>query len=227
MRLICAMPVGPGEADRHLKRALQSARQWADCLLVYGDAPDPATRNLIGSYAHVGRIHDEPLYEHGEHLVRNQLLELVDAHAVEGDLVVMLDADEEFHASRRRVRDTLHALTNDPRTSFNVRFLHLWTPDGTMHRVDGLWPSAGTRIYRHRKGFRVWPLHPSGWVCPPIPSQLCGPAGPPVLDVLHWSYARLEDRAPKHERYSRLPGHHPAHVASIIEQATLAPVPPR
>lgn len=49
MRLAAAMIVGPGEADRHLERCLNAARSWADLVLVYGDAPDPATRNLIGS----------------------------------------------------------------------------------------------------------------------------------------------------------------------------------
>jgi len=222
------MPVGPGEADRHLQRALQSARGWADTVIVYGDAPDDATRRLIMRYAHLARIGDQNLYETGEHLVRNELLEMADGVLQDGDLVCALDADEEFAAPAERVREILTALEDDPRGSFNVHFLHLWNPDGSMHRVDGLWqPSVGPRIYRHYQGIRLQPLYESAWVCPPLPPRLLYERTAPVLEILHWSYARPQDRAPKHERYSRLPGHHPAHIDSILTEPTLAPVPGR
>lgn len=220
------MIVGPGEADRHLERCLRAARSWADVVLVYGDNPDPATRNLIGRYAHIARIGDENLYETGEHLVRNQLLELADETLTVGDIIASLDADEEFHAPPDRIRSTLLELENDPRESWNVHFLHLWTADGTMHRVDGLWqPSVGPRIYRHRKGYRLEPLYESAWVCPGLPLHLLRSDGPPVFDILHWSYACPKDRPPKYERYSRLPGHNPAHIQSILTEPTMEPVP--
>lgn len=227
MRLAAAMIVGPGEADRHLERCLNAARSWADLVLVYGDAPDPATRNLIGSYAHITRIGDENLYETGEHLVRNHMLQLADETLDVGDIIVSLDADEELHATPDQIRDTLTALEHDERESWNVHFLHLWTPDGSMHRVDGLWqPSVGPRIYRHRKGYRLEPLYESAWVCPGLPPHLLRTGGQAaLLDILHWSYARPEDRPPKHERYSRLLGHNQDHIESILTEPRLEPVP--
>jgi hypothetical protein len=220
------MIVGPAEADRHLEGCLKAARSWADMLIVYGDDPDAKTRNLIGSYAHIARIGDQNLYETGEHLVRNRLLELADDALDVGDIIVSLDADEELHAPAERIRDTLSALEADERESWNVHFLHLWTPDGSMHRVDGLWqPSIGPRVYRHRKGYRLEPLYESAWVCPGLPPHLLRTGGQPaILDVLHWSYARPADRPPKHERYSRLPGHNLAHIDSILETPVLEPV---
>jgi hypothetical protein len=225
-RLACIMPIGPGEADRHLERCLRAARSWADIVICYGDGADPATRNLIGSYAHIGTFGQENLYETGEHLVRNELLALADRHLATGDIVCALDADEEFAAAGPAVRNILRSL--DGQESWNVHFLHLWDPAGTVHRVDGLWqPSIGPRIYVHRPGYRLQPLYESAWVCPPLPPHLLRAAGPAVLDVLHWSYARPEHRRPKYERYSRLPGHHPAHIESIIGEPVLEPVPCR
>lgn len=226
-RLACLMPVGPGEADRHLERCLRAARRWADLLIVYADGVDRDTANLIGSYAHVAEFGAANLYEQGEHLVRNRLLELADRHLTVGDIVCAVDADEEF-AAGEAARQTLERLYGDPQESWNVHFLHLWNPEGTLHRVDGLWqPSVGPRIYRHRDGYRLEPIYSGLWVCPPLPPHLLRADGGAVLDVLHWSYARPRDRRPKWERYSRLPGHNPAHIASIIEEPVLEPVPCR
>ena len=230
MRLTVLMPVGPGEADRHLERCLDAASCWADRLIVYGDAPDDRTRRLIRHYADTVRIGSESLYETGEHLVRNELLAMADSVLDEGDIICCLDADEEIHASPDEIRAELARLGDDHvRDSWNVHFLHLWTPDGTMHRVDGLWqPSVGPRIYRHRNGYRLEPLYESAWVCPPLPPHLLRTGGQAaIFDVLHWSYARQHDRAPKHERYTRLPGHAAAHIDSILTEPTLEPVPCR
>ena len=194
-------------------------------LLVYGDAPDLESYRLIRRYATHHRVGSKNLYETGEHLVRNEALALADEHLADGDLVAMLDADEEF-AQGPRTREILLGLADDPRESFNVHFLHLWNEDGTLHRVDGLWqPSVGPRVYRHRSGYRLRPLYESAWVCPGLPPHLLAERSAPVLDILHWSYARERDRAPKHERYSRLPGHSVAHVDSILTEPTLEPVP--
>ncbi len=225
MRLAALMLVGAGEADRHLKHCLRSARTWADLVVVSGDGPDPATRSLIGSYAHVAEIHDQSVYEQSEHLARNRLLALADRVLDPGDIVAVLDADEEF-AVRTAARFTLlRAGTDTTRDSWCVHLLHLWNPEGTLHRVDGAWqPSVGPRIYRHQPGYRVDPL-PGAWVCQPLPPHLMQ-LGPPILDVLHWSYARAEHRAPKHKRYTRLAGHSNGHVDSILTEPTLEPVTP-
>lgn len=218
LKLAALMLVGPGEADRHLERALKRAREWADKVIVYGDGPDPHTRQLIGSYAHYARIGDRALYETSEHLARNQLFEVADEILTPGDIVSVLDADEEYAGRPNDIATTLRALEHDRSEAWNVHFLHLWTPDGRQHRVDGMWqPAIGTRIYRHRPGYRVSPINEHTWVCPPVPASLCWALRAPILDVLHWSYARPEDRQPKYERYSKLPGHHPEHVRSIID----------
>jgi hypothetical protein len=227
VQLAALMPVGPNESARHLERCLKAARGWADILICFGDGTDPASQELIGRHAHVARFGPTSLYETGEHLMRNQLLELADQHLHAGDIVVNLDADEEIHQTAARTRETLHSLADDPADSWNVHFLHLWNPEGTHHRVDGLWqPSVGPRVWRFQTGIRLQPLYESAWVCPGLPPHLLHNASPRVLfDILHWSYARPHDRQPKYDRYSRLPGHHPAHIQSIIEEPALEAIP--
>jgi hypothetical protein len=219
------MPVGPDEAYRHLGKALRSARRWCDELIVYGDGAEAATLALIATYATHWDAGDESLYETSEHLVRNKLLDMADATLDEGDLVVALDADEEILGEPGWVRDRMQTLATIEAQSFNVHFLHLWNPEGTMHRTDGMWqPSVGPRIYRHKPGYRIQPLAESAWVCPPLPAGIMAGFGPPMFDVLHWSYANPEDRAPKHKRYTEKLGHNPQHIASILTEPVLEPV---
>lgn len=226
------MCVGAGEADRHLKRALVSARGWADAVVVFGDGPDRVTRELIAGHATNALIGATSVHGLGEHFVRNELLALADTVLEPDDIVVVIDADEQLAThqlggglttSPVLIRKVLLALAGTPADSWNVHFWHLWNPEGSMHRADGAWqPSVGTRIYRHRPGLRVQSY--GGWVCPPLPRHLMR-GGPPVLEMLHWGYALPEDRPWKHERYSRLTGHSSAHVDSILTEPTLAPVP--
>ncbi|MGH3415435.1 MAG: hypothetical protein ACRDSS_03110 [Actinocrinis sp.] len=224
--LACVVTVGPGEADRHLERMLTSARAWADTLVVYGDGPDPATCATIARFADHHWI-GENVQAGGEHLVRNRLLELAEHHIADGVIVAVLDADETLHATPARSRAILSSLADSPAQAWCVHFLHVWSPDGTVHRVDGMWqPSVGPRIYRQQPGQRVSPPSADSWVCPPLPATLRLASFQPVIDVLHWGYALAEDRPRKHERYRRLPGHHPAHIESIVEPPTLAVVPP-
>jgi hypothetical protein len=227
MRLACLMPVGPGEADRHLERCLKSAREWADLVLVYGDNPDAATVDLIARYAHHSIIGTTNLYEQGEHVVRNQLWALADKYLDADDIACCLDADEEFAESPTRAIQVLQDLDGSPYRAFSCRFFHLWAPDGTQHRIDGLWRSpVGPRICKFEPNTRLRPLYETAWVCPPLPPHLLNNAQPgPVLNILHWSYANEKDRAPKHERYTEKLGHDLAHVNSIIEPATLEAVP--
>lgn len=217
------MIVGPGEASRHLQRALESARGWADVLLVYGDAVDLPTWEMCNQHATHFEWSEHSLHAQAEVLLRNRLLEMCDRHLQPGDLVAVLDADEEFRAPPDQVRATLHQAARSTYEAWCVHFLHLWAPDGSVHRIDGLWqPSVGPRIYRHWPGLRVGAIH-GAWVCSPTPRLPYQPGA--ILDVLHWGYARPQDRPGKHERYSRLPGHHVGHVDSILTEPALEPVP--
>src|SRR5581483_2073713 len=52
--IVCAMIVGPGEADRHLTRVLDAASKWADRLVVVADHVDPKTEAVLLSEIKLG-----------------------------------------------------------------------------------------------------------------------------------------------------------------------------
>jgi glycosyltransferase involved in cell wall biosynthesis len=91
------MIVGPGESLRWLDRVLRRAQTWADRIFVYADGADDDTLHALDRYASV-RPAALSMFERNESLVRNRLLEMLDEDLNEGDLVVMLDADEELHS---------------------------------------------------------------------------------------------------------------------------------
>lgn len=219
------MIVGPGEGDRHLRRALEGVQSWADRVLVYGDGVDHLTDSMIVGDKVVTYLSPVNRYEDGEHIVRNNLITLCDRWLDPGDIVVVVDADEVIAGDPDLIRARLQwAATESTARAWNVHFRHIWSPDGKFHRVDGMWqPSVGVRIYRHAPGFKI---HPYGqWVCPPVPNHVMQDGREPILHIDHWGYARAEDRPRKHAIYTKLAGHHPRHIQSIIEEPVLEPVP--
>lgn len=201
------MIVGPGEGDRHLPRALDAAKAWADGIEIVDDSGEDFRKD--------------------ESLVRNRLMWMLDQDAHEGDLVVILDADEVLEGLRGEdPRPILERMAAEPAVCWGVTFFHLWAPDGSAFRLDGAWaPSAGVRIYRHVPGARI---EPRAMACSPVPLPLGVQAGAPLapLRIAHWGYARPEDRPVKYERYRELDGgafHASAHIESIMAEPTLVP----
>jgi hypothetical protein len=226
------MIVGPGEGDRYLARVLRMAHTWADHIVVVADHADIATLAVLRQ-----AINDWPpvtiTFEYGdatfladESEIRNQLFATCDDVLSPGDLIVVLDADEVLRGPYLSVRTVLERLAADPRNAraWSARFLHLWTPDGSAYRTDGGWaPAMQDRIYLHEKGLRV---EPRQLACRAIPERV-QPRAESVLEVLHWGYARPEDREAKYDRYMSIDGgkfHALWHLESILREPLLAPV---
>lgn len=220
------MAVGPGEGLRYADRTMRIARRWCDELLVYGDRPDADTWDAVRQHATHCRFGSGDTWH--ESRVRRQLIRLCDQVLDDGDLVLVLDADEELRTLEGRnpsgiVRQLAESDTEGP---WPVKFWHLWQADGLAHRADGLWqPSLGYRVYRHQKGLEL-PDRELG--CPPIPNMPWIITHQPVLGVAHWGYARIDDVLRKHAFYMDRDGgrfHNSQHLQSIIEDPTLEPVP--
>lgn len=83
-------------------------------------------------------------------------------------------------------------------------------------RTDGFW--QGLKQPRICKGDISFTFSDKKMACGAIPDtardrasdQNCG------LTILHFGYAREEDREKKYLRYSNLPGHNPVHIESIM-----------
>jgi hypothetical protein len=95
-RIAAGMNVGPGESLRYLDRTLRNARRWAEEIIVYGDGPDADTWDAVGRYASHRHFDRENRYPRDESAVRNGLFEMLDRVLADGDIVVILDADEEL-----------------------------------------------------------------------------------------------------------------------------------
>lgn len=241
MSIACAMIVGPGEGDRYLGRMLDKAAAWADHIVIVKDHVDPHTAEVIDTGRRVDG-HAPSIWHYGieesgdpaitfltdESAVRNLLLAALDACPAvrDGDLVVVLDADEQLNDRERPVRTALERLVTPPRgiEAWSMWFFHLWTEDGTHYRADGGWaPAQQFRIFRHRQGARIdsRPL-----ACTAIPPS-AQPRAEAALEVLHWGYARPADRQAKYERYMEIDGgrfHALGHLESILTDPVLKPV---
>jgi hypothetical protein len=235
------MIVGPGEADRHLDLVLGRASKWADTLLAVADHVDERTEAMLQRELKLGTSEAEgnavdvwwsngaaPSFRQDESYVRNALMRLCDKHLDTGDLVVVLDADEELLAPQNgpqavNLRTVLGDLAALPAEAFSATFYHLWDAAGETYRTDGAWwPAPQFRIYKHDQGARIQQRR---MACKAIPESAL-PRAHTRLRVAHWGYAHEEDRIAKYRRYVRLDGgqyHSLAHIESILAAASREP----
>jgi hypothetical protein len=228
MRVICGMLIGRGESLRWLDRTLRLAADWADQIVVrLDDDVDHDTEAAVACAEHLPRtIHyGATRFAADESAARNELMATLDDVANEGDLIVILDADEQVVTSDGS--DPREVLDGLPTTgAWGAEFMHVWAPDGNLIRVDGGWrPHYQARIYRHSAGGRIQPRQ---LACGAVPEHARHATAAPQLRVIHWGYARPEDRQAKHARYMTLDGgrfHSRAHLESILATPTLEPTP--
>lgn len=230
--IICGMVVGRGEGHRHLDRVLRLASGWADRIIVVldGDA-DADTVNAVADVAWMREHLTEPVGSVDESALRNHLLTLIEQEAEDGDLVVILDADEELRAGDGGppLPALVAMLEDDVWDAWPVLFAHVWDPAGESVRVDGGWlPGHAVRAYRHVTGRRITRRE---FACSPIPEdaltgRVC-PTDESPLVCLHWGYAYPHDRARKYAYYMDRDGgryHSLWHLESIVTTPSLAPV---
>lgn len=145
-----------------------------------------------------------------------------------GDFVLAIDADEFLVCLADEldsVRQACLQASEDGAIGIMLRIPEVFDleRDGARPsiRLDGYW----ARI----EGVRLFEWQPDGHFADR--SLGCGSAplyvskGPinsiEGMWLLHYGYAELGDREEKYQRYSVMPGHSPAHVASIVEPPVL------
>jgi hypothetical protein len=227
--IACAMIVGPGESHRYLDRTLRLAGHWADRIFVYLDGADRDTLNAVEEGGATSwRAGGGPRFTTNESYVRHALLHMLDDDLDAGDLVVVLDADEELTARDGTPRRALRHVAGDDRyVAWPVLFRHLWEPDGRAYRVDGGWrPDYKPRIYRHAPGLAIAERQLACSAIPDFPQQAIAPWDESSFVIRHWGYARPHDRQAKYDRYMAIDGgrfHSRAHLESILTTPVLEP----
>ena len=147
------------------------------------------------------------------------------AGAEAGDWIISLDADEFVVASTeldayRLIREAMD--TTDGQ-SLEFKVLEVFDDSGEvpMVRTDGFWGSISShRLARWRPKYSEFLMMKMG--CGSIPHFAKSDSRLALgLAILHFGYARKEDRLAKYARYRRGVGHNRSHVESILREPRL------
>lgn len=224
--------VGKDESDRYLGHTLALAADWADGILYYDDQSGDDSRDVaqhVGAFVHC-RGDEIPPFLVDESAVRQDAWDRL-GHVFPmqtGDLVVALDADEVLnpHAYMGGLLDVIAAdMAGADLWGCRVHVDEAWAFDATnqpLIRTDGEWGRiSGVRICRWRPDGKFAEKHLAGGSVPQYALDSAGATD--VARLLHMGYANDEGRRERYERYSKLPGHSPTHIESILSSPTLIP----
>jgi hypothetical protein len=216
------------EADRYLPAVLAWQKRFLDDIHVYDDLSTdegPALAHDMGLEVECkpaftpGFLTDEREFRQAAWRSMERLLAPKD-----GDWIFCFDADEVFVSPDGAERRALERLTDEAalrrRNSVRFRVDEIFeVVAGRPHRrVDGYWGSiSAVRLARYVPG-GIFPSKRMG--CGSVPSYAVSAhdARGSECSILHFGYARQEDRTKKYERYSSIAdnGHAGDHIESIL-----------
>lgn len=220
MKIITHMVIGPNEADRYLTQVIDRVLGWTDEFHAVLDADtgmrefqivDQYTANVRHSKLR-WEDHEGKFREDAWHIMEDMMQPSLD------DYIVILDADEVV-THPWSIRPAI--LANEGRR-LAFTFHEMWSPH--HYRVDGHWkpyPAWVCIPYRYDGHFQDRPLA-SGRE--PTYAARVPRIDEPISELLHYGYARPEDRQFKYDRYQRLDGgkyHNQDHLRSILHTPEL------
>lgn len=237
MTKIYGSMVMKNEADRYLRAVLEHMRPFLDQLFIFDDNSTDDSRMIATQYDTVicPRPADCPSWIEHEGKFRQSAwgtFEVV-MQPHPGDWILSFDADEFLVRIEDDFSDVRPTLDRVVENAKNVGDVGVVLPfpeifdiaNGIpMVRTDGLWDTIrGPRLFEYRTG-GSWSDRSMG--CGSEPTYVAeGPTSSHNLglNMLHFGYAKPEEHAARHERYSELleHGHSNKHVQSIIQKATL------
>lgn len=220
-RVICHMVVGPGEAERYLEQVLDRALYWADELHVVLDRKAGAKEEEVVRSRATSWQRSVLTWEDHEGRFRADAwgsMEMAVSPTVD-DYIICLDADEvvfDHHLIRSGIKQNMGL-----RIPF--RFFEMWGE--SEYRVDGQWrPYEAPICFPYREYGHFYNKALASGRQPTYVGQIR--AAPVLGTVLHYGYARPEDRQAKYERYMRLDGgqfHDIGHLKSIMGPVSTEP----
>jgi hypothetical protein len=221
VRIITHMVIGPDEADRYLDQVIDRVMGWTDEFHAVIDAGATTMREFQIVDQYTANVEESKLrWEDHEGKFREDAWRRMEAMMAPtaDDYIVLLDADEVI-LDPWVLRPAIMA-NHGRRLSYT--FHEMWSQN--QFRVDGHW-----------KPYQAWivvPYRPGGHF---VDRALASGREPtyvakipridePVGNLLHYGYARAEDRQFKYDRYQRLDGgrfHNPNHLRSILHTPVL------
>lgn len=220
------------EASRYLAAVLNWHR-FLDRLHVYDDHSEDGTVALCRATGAVVSVRPEGVPAFAEHEGRfrqaawDDFVERVGPS--EEDWVVALDADEFFMTNRAGPSLTLPVSNARSLgvTSLSVQIFEVfgWENGVPQVRTDGFWGDLfAQRVFAYRPGGQFKQDNLGCGSCPTYVTEEPTHRSDDV-SILHFGYARQEDRLPKYNLYYNDPGnnHGQDHVMSIMGNPKVTP----
>lgn len=230
MTRVLGLTVGRNEAGRYLTPMLEHCCRSFDEHLFYDDRSDDDTPAIAESYGCTVRQRSSgPSFLEHEGQFRHGALRTLEQEFVpeNGDWILSIDCDEMLVADT----DPSLALRLAIGRSYGCDGIIMpipevfgWDDDGTpLVRTDGFWSTiAGPRFYRWRPEGR---FAGKAMGCGSEPTYVSRGKLSRVQHgayLMHFGYARAEDRKAKYARYMNIShGHADQHVRSIIQRPIL------
>ena len=221
MRVIAHMVVGPGEAQRYLAQVIERLTWWADDIHVALDANAGEEEFSVASSITPHARFMSLAWEDGEGAFRQAAwsdMEDVMKPSTQ-DYIFCIDADEMI-VQHDLIKDAVREFAGQ---RLGFLFHEMW---GQRHyRIDGNWkPYIAHVLFPYRPNGRIRERALASGREPTYVNAI-SLKGIPLADLLHYGYAREEDRRFKYDRYMRLDGgkyHSASHIDSILYTPSLA-----
>lgn len=208
------------EADRYLKQVLDDLLLYVDDIVVTDDCSTDNTVEIVKDYTNHVYSTDEPLFCVNEGQLRQEAWRNLDNHAVYGDWILCIDADEIVYSTKQPIAELIQTTKYDV---LALEFINMWNP--THYRVDKAWkPMLCTKLFRYMKNGRI---RDRVLACGSEPTyveksiQMNRWMKDSGLKIQHLGYMRDEDKKTKYDRYMKIDGgkfHSGAHLKSIMDK---------
>lgn len=225
-----ALTVMKNEANRYLESFLQHHAGMFDGHAFYDDQSTDRSVQIVNDLgdnsclAGVREDHEPSFLEHEGQFRQNAWNWAENLFCLqEGDWVLSIDADEML------MTQDLTRVCNwafNEVICFSIPEVFMVDVDGAPWvRTDGYWGNlSGPRMCKW-KGYPFGTYNDLSMACGSLPayydSMSYGQEVTPDATILHYGYAKHEDRLAKYQRYNGLPGHNPKHIESIMQKPTL------
>lgn len=231
-RIIASLVVRD-EAERYLGAVLNHLWSFVDDIFVYDDASEDdsaAVAKEHGAVVEIRPAHYPSFLEH-EGQFRHDALLAMQSHMqpVRGDWIFVPDADEFLvsssvasSVSKWNLRSDLIASMYSGAINFHVREVFDVDALGVpLVRTDGYWGDIYQLKMYAWESMGVFP--DKRLACGSVPLYVNNRTAVVMedLNLLHYGYARAEDRVQKYARYFGAPGHNVTHIDSILRPPSL------
>lgn len=222
------------ETGRYLEECLEELMPYVDGLVIWDDQSTDGVgmRQLATKYGAVlftrptecfSFVEDESAFREDAWTAM-----AVQFQPTEDDWILSIDADEFLRTPYPEyLKELCEALGREGYNGLQFHIHEVWTDitEAPEIRTDGFWAQTeGLRACRYQPNPKFKEAKLGGGS---LPSYVDNVVDNVTMDILHYGYAREEDRQKKYQRYRAHMGkHNPRHISSILQTPTLAPLPP-